>query len=40
MTIECATITQFLDTVAGLVARGLGFKADVGSLTINLTGAY
>ena len=40
MTITCDTEDTFLDTLAGLVRRGLMFQADAGALTIKLTGGY
>lgn len=40
MTIHCADIHEFLDTIRGLVERGLTFKAKAHSLTIELTGGY
>lgn len=40
MTIRCNDIAQFLEVIAGLTQRGLGFDADAGRLTITLTGAY
>lgn len=38
--IECCTMTQFLNTIAGLVERGIRFEAHAESLTITLTGGY
>jgi hypothetical protein len=40
MTITCETQRIFLDTIAGLVERGLGFEADAFNYTIKLTGAH
>lgn len=40
MTIDCPNLDSLLDCVAGLVMRGLTFKADASSLTITLTGDY
>lgn len=40
MTITCADLKEFLDVVAGLAERGIGFTAHSGQLTITLTGAY
>lgn len=40
MTVECSNLDNFLDTVAGLVKRGLTFNADAEALTITLTGGY
>lgn len=40
MVIQCTSYENFIETVAALVARGLGFKADAGTLAIKLTGAY
>ena len=41
MTIDCTNLDleQFANIIAGLVARGLGFKADAGRMIITLTGA-
>lgn len=40
MTIFCPDIAAFLDTLQGLVQRGLTFKAYHSTLTIELTGGY
>ena len=40
MFIECRTLDQFTAVIAGLVQRGLGFKADADTLTIILTGSH
>lgn len=40
MTIECPNLESLMDCVAGLVKRGLTFKADASILTITLTGGY
>jgi len=40
MSIACDDLAQFLDTVAGLVARGLTFRADAGAFLIHLTGGF
>jgi len=40
MTIDCIDLDQFTGIIASLVTRGLGFKADAGSLRITLTGAF
>jgi hypothetical protein len=40
MTIDCTDLDQFTGIIASLVARGLGFKADAGSLRIALTGSH
>lgn len=39
-TIHCDDLDQFLDAIAGLVARGLGFTSDAGTFTITLTGGH
>jgi hypothetical protein len=39
MTIDCKDFEQFLNVIAGLVQRGLGFRADAETLKINLTGS-
>ncbi len=39
MTIDCVDLEQFIETIAGLAQRGIGFKADAGRLRITLTGA-
>jgi hypothetical protein len=39
MTIDCKDLDQFMAVIAGLVQRGLGFKADAETLKISLTGA-
>ena len=40
MTIECKTLTDFLDTVEGLVKRGLMFIANGTTWVITFTGGY
>lgn len=40
MTITCDDLAQFLSVIGGLSIRGHGFKADAGTFTITLTGAY
>ena len=40
MIIECNTLTEFLDSIAGLVERGLTFHSNTKNLTINLTGGF
>lgn len=40
MTISCTDLKDFLDTIAGLVERGLGFHANGSTLEIRLTGAF
>jgi hypothetical protein len=40
MTILCDTIFEFLDVIDGLVRRGLTFRADAKTFTIELTGGY
>jgi hypothetical protein len=42
MTIKCYDLVQFLDTIAGLVQRGLTFRSEVGSdfWHIELTGGF
>ncbi|CAK6596207.1 unknown function [Klebsiella phage vB_Kpn_K12P1.1] len=40
MVITCKTFNDFMDTVEGLVKRGLTFNADGTSWTITLTGGY
>jgi hypothetical protein len=40
MTIDCHDIEQFLNIIVSLSRRGIGFKADGGSLRITLTGAH
>jgi hypothetical protein len=39
-TISCTDLRQFLNTIAGLVERGLRFEADADTLKITLTGGY
>lgn len=39
-TIQCATLVDFLDVCAGLVRRGIIFRADATTLFITLTGGY
>jgi hypothetical protein len=38
--IKAGTLVEFMDLVAGCVARGLTFEADASTLTIWLTGGY
>jgi len=40
MIIYCATMVEFLDTIQGLVERGLMFEAYADSLHIKLTGGF
>ena len=40
MRIECTTMAEFLDTLAGLVERGIMFRAYSYRLTIECTGGY
>ena len=40
MKIECSTLNEFLDTIEGLVKRGLTFHSKTSNLTIELTGGY
>ena len=40
MIIITENIKDFLDVIAGLVERGIGFKAKTDTLTITLTGAH
>jgi hypothetical protein len=40
MQIQCETLTQFLDVIAGLVHRGLTFKANSDTYKIELLGGY
>lgn len=40
MYITCHTLEAFIETVAGLVAKGLTFKACTDTLTIKLTGGF
>lgn len=40
MTIRCHHLEQFLDVIAGLISRGLGFTSDANTLVINLTGSH
>ena len=40
MTIECATMADFVAIIAGLVREGCTFEAHSGSQTITLTGGY
>lgn len=40
MIIRCDDLDMMLDTIAGLVARGLSFEADASIFTIKLTGGY
>lgn len=39
-TIQCASLDDFLNTIHGLVARGLVFHADSDRLRITLTGGH
>jgi hypothetical protein len=38
MKINCPDLNTFIEVIAGLVREGLSFKADAGTLVINLTG--
>ncbi len=38
--IECTDMADFLDTIAGLVQRGIGFRAYANLLKIVPSGAY
>lgn len=40
MTIQCDTRDEFLDTIHGLVLRGLTFKANASTFSIILLGGY
>lgn len=40
MIINCHGLDQFLDTIAGLVERGLTFDAFSDTFTIRLTGGF
>lgn len=40
MTILCGNLTEFTDTIAGLVRNGLTFEAYSDKLTIILLGGY
>lgn len=40
MSIQCNDIEQFMDVIAGLVRRGLTFKAHASTLLITLTGGH
>jgi hypothetical protein len=40
MTIQCDTLENFLDTIEGLVKRGLTFQSSTASYTIVLLGGY
>jgi len=40
MTISCNDLKDFLDTIAGLVERGLTFSANGSTLEIRLTGGF
>ena len=40
MSIDCSSLPEFLDIVAGLVERGLTFQANAHDLTSNLTGGF
>lgn len=40
MTIKCENMLGFLNVIYGLLQRGVQFKADQGTLTIELTGGY
>lgn len=39
-TISCNNMFDFLDVIAGLVARGLTFKSNATTLEIELLGGY
>lgn len=39
-TIQAYDLAQMLEICALLVMKGIGFKADAGTLTITLTGAF
>lgn len=38
--INCTDMEDFLDTITGLVQRGIGFRAYANLLKVVLTGAY
>lgn len=38
--IYCDTVDQLLDIVAGLVKRGIMYRADVAALTVETTGGF
>jgi hypothetical protein len=40
MTISCTCLERFLDTIDGLVSRGLTFKADADKMEVYLTGGF
>jgi len=40
MRIYCITMEEFLDTIQGLVVRGLTFQANTGNFLIELEGGY
>lgn len=40
MIIKCHDLPAFLDTIEGLVHRGLTFDANASNLTITLLGGY
>ena len=40
MTIYCNCIERFLDTIEGLVRRGLTFRADADKMEIHLLGGF
>jgi len=40
MKIECDNLEQFLNTIEGLVKRGLMFNSCAHNLSITLTGGY
>jgi hypothetical protein len=40
MTIECTDFEEFLNTIKGLVIRGLTFSANTNTMKITLTGGY
>jgi len=40
MNIQCSTENEFYNAIAGMVKRGLLFRADSATLTITLTGGY
>lgn len=38
--IRCGDMAEFLDVIAGLVARGITFKADATMLIVTTTGGH
>jgi hypothetical protein len=38
--IECESLDQFLDVVAGLIQRGITFETQVGNFKVYLTGGF